>query len=297
MISKITFFALIIFPMISFAQQSNPNLVHYFENIGLYNPAATAWKTDFSSTINYRGFLSSSNPYRFHYAMAFIEKDFDAINSGIGLNFSNEQFVWTNMTYAGLSYRYRINFKEKTSLSVGAALNYHRHALDASEFSDPIFQSDKYIGNTLLANVGLWFIHKSFSLGISSLNVNAPKMRLSPETSLTFQFARFFHVQSAIDLIINRKLTCTPRVFLAHYQSGTEAMFSVEFNVIDKLFLAPGFRFLPSLMQNTQNNYGLSLSLKGEFISNWNLGLAYEYFKTPWNQHAFELMLSYRVKR
>ncbi len=283
--------------MFSYAQQSNPNLVHYFENIGLYNPAATAWKTDFSSTINYRGFLSSNSPYRFHYAMAFIEKDLESINSGLALNFSNEKFVWTNTTYVGLSYRYRINFKEKTSLSVGAAFNYHRHTLDASEFNDPFFQSDKYVGNTLLANVGLWFVHKSFSLGVSSINVNAPKMRISHHNNLSFQFARFFHVQSAIELIINRKLTCTPRVFLANYQSGTEAMFSVEFNLIDKLFLAPGFRFLPSLMQNSQNNYGLCLSLKGEFIPNWNLGIGYEYFKTPWNQHAFELMLSYRVKR
>lgn len=48
----------------------------------------------------------------------------DRINSGFGINFSQNQLTWSNNTRIGVSYQYTFNISETFKLAVGTSLNY-----------------------------------------------------------------------------------------------------------------------------------------------------------------------------
>lgn len=290
MIRKFTLISFLLAAHLSFSQQTLPNLVHYFENLGLYNPAAIAWKSDFSANLNYRGTLKKPVDVPMNDVLALFEKDLGFINSGIGVNYAFEEFVFHRIHRIGLNYRYTQQFGEHTNLSIGATANYASKMLDASQFNivDPLFEPIKYRGNSVLFNAGMFFNHKGLSLGFSAVNLNKPTMIMKPSSIFAFNFERFYHAHGAFEFRLNNDFKLTPRAHYTFFRVGYQTLISAELNWKDRFYVAPGYRF---------KSHRLSLSMKAEVVPNFVIGLAYEYIGGNFNQHDFEVMLSYRLKK
>ncbi len=275
---------------LAIAQQTLPNLVHYFENLGLYNPAAIAWKSDFLATLNYRGVINKPVDVPMNDALALFEKDLGFINSGIGVNYALEEFVFHRIHRIGLNYRYTQQFGEHTNLSIGVTANYISKMLDASQFNivDPQFEPIKYRGNSALFNAGLFFNHKGLSLGFSAVNLNKPTLILQPSSVFPFNFERFYHAHGAFEFLLIEDFKLTPRAHFTFYRNGYQTLFSAELNWKNKVYVAPGYRY---------KSNALSMSIKAEVVPNFILGVAYEYIGGYFKRHDFEVMLGYRLKK
>jgi len=95
----------------------------FSSNLSLYNPAMTGLVDKGFAQLNY-GFDTYKNQFRNPHLYGLYNQALDQINSGVGINFRQQRFSFSDYTNVGGSYQYSLNLSESFKWAIGTSLNY-----------------------------------------------------------------------------------------------------------------------------------------------------------------------------
>jgi type IX secretion system PorP/SprF family membrane protein len=162
--------------------QIKPVSTHFNYLNELYNPAFYGIDEQYKFALNYRNQWAKLEgaPQTFNFLSSFY---LPKINSGIGLNISNDRIGALRNTTLQLGYNYIINIKQKLKIGIGAQAGFEFSNLDASKLITPdgnyngtINNNDDILANQRvktfrpLLNIGVSFNTKYIDAGIAYLN-------------------------------------------------------------------------------------------------------------------------------
>ena len=302
----ILFFASLIIVLtcnISFAQQ-HPQYSLFNQNMVVYNPAYTGISNNLIVALhgraqwyNIKGLPISQN-IQAHTPVYFL-------HGGLGVSILNNQQGLQRNTHAGLNYSYIIHGR-KYKISFGFHAGIIETSLDGKKIITP---TGNYEGNNIDHNVnilsvsilenlqfdlsaGIAFESKRISFGISSVNINEPKLGLTQSTNGLILKRNYI---SNFSYNINfSKNVLFKNYFLAKYDvNDLQAESNISFQYKKLGFLGVGFRGFE------KNNIDATYAYLGIYLTqSWILSYAYDYILSDLNNASsgsHEILLQYSL--
>ena len=163
----------------SVCAQQDPQYTMYWNNFSVYNPAATGTFSKHFAAINGRlqwvGFSGAPVTANFIY-----DRKLDAINGGVGVNYTHDQIGFITNNKVNINYSYLFNFKNDRILNVGISAGAFRIAIDGTHFIaiDPA-ENDPSIPKggaetRFNSNFGAMYKSNHWLIGLSSTQLTAP---------------------------------------------------------------------------------------------------------------------------
>jgi type IX secretion system PorP/SprF family membrane protein len=157
--------------------QELPQFSMFWNNLSIYNPAATGINGKHFGSFNYKnqwlGFEGAPQDYS-----ALYELRLDSIHSAFGINIINSGDRRFRNFQTNLNYGYTFNLSNDKKLILGTAVSIMRYSIDLSGANAiDVVATDNPISNTNLSrnsinsDVGFLFNAKKFSLGVSAANI------------------------------------------------------------------------------------------------------------------------------
>jgi len=199
------------------AAQQDPLFSHYWAMEPAYNPAAVGKqeKVNFAGAyqMNLTGF--TRNP-RTMYAGADMPFYMIGGYHGIGGQFFNDQIGLFSHNRINLQYAYKTKlFGGRLSIGVQAGMiseNFDGSKVELNEGNDPAFSTSELTGTGFDLAAGLYYTHKNWYAGISSLHLTAPTIELGESNELALARAYYFTAGCNIRLH-NPFITIHPSLF------------------------------------------------------------------------------------
>lgn len=293
----------------SFAQQE-PQFTQFWNNYSLYNPAHTAsgnetikigsnFRTDFDH--------SENQPY---VVSANYEHKIKAINSGVGLGYTNERIGLglSQKVYLNYAYHHRLS-KIKGSISAGVSINFQRLGFspewngpttgwDNSDLDEALPKGDS--GHTININSGMLFRTRKMKIGVSLTQINEPVIK-----NLNFSNAKHIFALASYNFQINTKIGYTPTVyFKSDFVIGVTELNNM-FDYKKKVFLGATYRhtgaiaFQIGFQLNLVHGPSANNSHSSSKQSSIKMMYSYDISTSPLSQHGYnlhEISLIYRLK-
>lgn len=202
-----------------FAQQE-PQFTMYWNNYSLQNPAATGlFNKQFASVSGRRqwtGFPGAPQTIS-----AVYDHKLSKINSGIGINYYNDQLGLETNNKININYSYQIQFKKGGVLSTGLSVGVLQKTIDYSEFifsiPDPLFPNNKVTDNMLNINLGAMYKTPRFLLGLSVTQLNE-----SESKKMNFKNAKHIFLTCSYDISIGQNFDIKPGFYLKSDLTATQ---------------------------------------------------------------------------
>ncbi|MFL5753414.1 MAG: PorP/SprF family type IX secretion system membrane protein [Bacteroidia bacterium] len=188
------FISLILFSSLGLKAQQVGAFSHYFYKPLVYNPAFAGSGNSNNATLIHRAQWSD-----FKYApqlnMFIIDGIIKEKKVGLGLSVISDKRGINKRTGVNLSYSYRLNFNEETSLSFGLSAGVVDQTIDfsrvaAENYADPTLFYNSQHKAVLDANAGLAFIWNGLELGIAVPQLAGNKINYNEDTSGIKNFYR-----------------------------------------------------------------------------------------------------------
>jgi type IX secretion system PorP/SprF family membrane protein len=249
-----------------FAQQE-PLFTMYWNNYSLQNPAATGlFNKHFASVSARRQWVDF--PGEPQVISAVYDYRLTKINSGIGINYFNDQLGLEKNNKINLNYSYHISFKKGGVLSTGIGVGVLQKTIDYSSFvfptltPDPLFPNSKETDNMLNINVGAMYKTNRFLLGFSSTQVNEAKSK-----KLNFKNSRHYFLTSSCKIALGRSFELKPSFYLRSDLSTTQADINVISMYKERFWLGLSYRSSDAVAAMA------GVDIKGKY----RIGYSYDY--------------------
>ncbi len=230
------------------------------------------------------------------------------LNSGVGLNISNDFVGAERTTGANLQYSYILRLGEETVISLGLGAGIVQKELDGTKLLAPeglyeggtFFHDDEFLPETRESafsyntSVGFHFMWKNLSLGFSSINLTESTIDYRFNAApIDYRFSRHFLGYASYRIGINEDLGVEPSVFAKTDGIQAQMDFNVTFDYLSRFYLGVGYRgFGRTTTDAAIVLGGLTLS------KNTTLLYSYDYTLSGLNavsSGSHEVMLRYRL--
>ena len=195
--------------------QQTPQISHYMFNMQMYNPASAGFTNSIvASAIHRQQWFGDlvGNPQT---TIIAVDAPLRMINSGVGVNITNDRIGFFNSTTIQLAYNYQIPFWDGT-LGMGIHLGMNNMGMDLSGAVAP----DGVVGDQTLQNLldvsgfmfdfglGLFYsVADQYEIGISLAHINQPRFDQTVEDGV-FRQRRVLNISGNY----NFSLSMFPRI-------------------------------------------------------------------------------------
>lgn len=235
------------------------------QNISFYNPSATAYRTNHYGTVQYNNKFSEfkNNPVSF---FAQYEKDFEKINSGVGILMHQDRIGLATYNIGTIQYRYALKTGEESRLLFGASAGvFHSKFPEVYYFTTPTDTLNSASQGKFTMNAGVSYQWKNLYAGISAMNATRPLF-----DKLNFQSIIHYVAHANYDFEISERFTISPQAQLLTDIVKASATLNVRFEHYNKFWYLAGIRNVNSFMV-------------GAGIQFWDrlyIGYLYEHFRS-----------------
>jgi type IX secretion system PorP/SprF family membrane protein len=207
--------------------QLKPISTHFSYLNELYNPAFYGIEEKYKFAANYRSqwVKLDGTPQTINALASF---HLPSINSGIGINISNDRVGALNTTLIQAGYNYIIPIKQKIKIGIGVQAGFELTNLDGSKLTTPngnynsgINHNDDILNNATvkafrpLLNVGVSLKSKYINVGIAYLNAINNKIKLNGNTTdLNTKYGSVLQTNLHLDLKINQNVSLQPAIMV-----------------------------------------------------------------------------------
>ncbi|MCP4438081.1 MAG: type IX secretion system membrane protein PorP/SprF [Aureispira sp.] len=300
------FFAFLGFAQQSYAQQPTQYTL-YMLNPYNYNSAYNGLDGSLSMTGVFRKQWVSFPGSPLHFNVN-AHMPIEYISSGVGLAVEHDIIGAYQNTSVKASYSYIHNVGKEGQLSFGLAGRFLQKALDGTKLRAPqgsydngINHQDDYIpvgkesGVGFGVDFGIYFKHPSFEVGLSAINLNAPKVNLSTGSLQNITYARGYFLTASYNWEINDKFSLHPSALLKTDFVKFQPEISIIFKYNDNIFGGLSFRGYST------PTIDAVVFLAGMQITK-NLMLAYSYDLSigslrKFNSGSHEVVLNYNLNK
>lgn len=202
--------------------QQEPQFTMYWNNYSLQNPAATGlFNKHYASVCGRHQWLGF--PGEPQTISAVYDYRLTKINSGIGINYFNDQMGFEKNNKININYSYQIRLKKGGILSAGIAVGVLQKTIDYSKFifpsqtPDPLFPNSKVTDNMLNINLGAMYKTPRFLLGFSVTQLNEKESE-----KLNFKNAKHCFLTCSYDISIGQRFDLKPGIYLKSDLSATQ---------------------------------------------------------------------------
>ena len=133
---RVIIFLLAFFTFIRVFGQQEPLSSMFWNNYSVVNPANSGFNYRHFATVQGRAQWMSLDGYPKRLWAGYDVK-IDAINSGIGVNYSYKIFGLVEESKIQLNYNYQFEFTEEHKLGIGVSFGYQRRTLGEDYFWNP----------------------------------------------------------------------------------------------------------------------------------------------------------------
>jgi type IX secretion system PorP/SprF family membrane protein len=281
--------------------QQFPQFSLFADNLNTYNPASTG-VTDYiliNGGARYQWLGMNGAPFSQNFN---IQMPAYKLNSGIGLTIINSQQGLQRNTSAGFNYAYVIR-KKKSTISFGLRAGLVQAFIDGSgiitpqgsyesgviNHNDPILPLSKISALSTDFSAGFLYLHKKFYLGLSSVYITEPQLKLTNTKSPKLN--RNYITSLGKRFNVNKKISLSNNYLIKYSLTDLQAETNLMFNFKQTFSFGAGYR--AASVQADAIMALISLKLSPKII----LGYAYEYPLTVINKVSYgsqEILLTYR---
>ncbi len=230
------------------------------------------------------------------------------LNSGVGLNISNDFVGAERTTSANLQYSYILRLGDETVVSLGIGAGIVQKELDGTRLLAPeglyeggtFFHDDEFLPETRESafsyntSAGIYVRWKDLAVGFSSINLTESSIDYQFNTApVDYRFSRHYLGFISYRVGINEDLGVEPSIFAKTDGIQTQMDFNVTFDYLSRFYLGLGYRgFGKTTTDAAILLGGLTLS------KNTTILYSYDYTLSGLNAvsgGSHEVMLSYRL--
>jgi type IX secretion system PorP/SprF family membrane protein len=239
----------------------------------------------------------------------FLQLPLAVLHSGVGLSVENEQIGARKTTVARLGWNY-ITKAGSGTLSIGATAGWFQQNLDGTllrtpngsyepptgSHNDPTLDLATQTGNTPTFDVGAFWQSERISVGFSTQNVTAPKIKLSSAgKTATWGLSRNYFATFAVHFALSSNIQLTPSLLVKNDGVQTQADFSLRAAFSDNIFIGATFRGYNQTSTDALIGFGgIKLS------ASTTLAYAYDYTLSSLQtvqQGSHEILLKYQFAK
>ncbi|WP_421921222.1 PorP/SprF family type IX secretion system membrane protein [Marinifilum sp.] len=276
--------------------QQVPLLDQYYINPTVYNPAAAGASGLFNAYLlrnqKFADFDGGQVTHVFTADAALRQSKY-----GLGFNLVNDNVGIFDHTQALVSYAYQLQIYTDHFLRLGLSAGISDFRVNMSDLranpSDPYLLNSNYKNTEFMANMGLYYTHKSLAIGLTIpqlLNNSVSENNNGSESS--YHLVRHAMLSGAYEFKIRsiKDLSITPYLMM-RYAKNSPVQFDV--NVIAKLYEKAWFAV------NYRDDFSLGLNIGINVLKNFVLGYAYDIGIQKTGRYAsnnHEFLIGYRLK-
>lgn len=207
--------------------------------------------------------------------MAMYNQSLDRINSGIGINFAQQQLLSMNSTFIGGNYQYTFDINDSFKWSLGTALNYSTQTPRASYQDNAELINREY----LRMNFGTAIKWKGLYAGINVGSLNLIKTD-DPVPGYNPQPV-FFNIHAWYDINISDRFILSPNIALpGNYFVGNVGLrgehnnkvyWNIKYHYDNYFRVGGGIKVIDNLYMG----YELGFNLNNSSYLNHNFSLTY----------------------
>jgi type IX secretion system PorP/SprF family membrane protein len=276
--------------------QQIPLYNQYHMTPRIYNPAYVGFEKGVDISLirnqkwgNYGEGFNANN-----LSVGYLLKD----HHGLGINLYSDYSGITSKLKAHLLYSYRVNFGEKSYMSVGAGLGVVDNRLDfsnaiVSDPNDPVLSNTGKSRRTMFdLNVGINFYYAGLKIGVAAPQVLGSQLTYGDVSGSYFTLERQFLGNVGYEWRLNeeKNIVLRPEV-LVNYTPGAPFQYNAGlYFEMEKYFWIGGMY---------KSGYAVGANVGVNIIKNLKIGLAYDVqinsIATFNNAPNAELMLRYSI--
>lgn len=264
----------------SFAQLDSPSAM-FWNNPTVYNPAATGLNYQHQATVNYRTQFNrnTGNPQTLNAAYNARVK---ALHGGIGINYTMDYLDFSQKNKVNLNYAYHLDIGENYTFSAGASAGIINIAERPGKLGLPLLP--QYL-TVFTSNLGVMLKNRSFTVGLSTTQLNGPDMGVVLNPS-----RRNYHASADYRLRVNRKFDLIPQLLYTT---------DFDFHCLNVNLLANYDKFWAGAGYRTQGTFAFMAGY--DIVRKFRIGYACELSKSKLNNGVtgltHEFSLNYLVHK
>ena len=230
------------------------------------------------------------------------------INSGIGLGMEYDAIGAERMLRTRLSYNYMINLG-KGVLSLGVAGNFLQRSLDGSilrtpdgdygsgnNHNDPILGNNTARGNTFTGEVGVYYKHPKFEIGVSAINLQEPVAKLSTNTLIQeIKYKRNLFFQAQYHWDVNAQWRISPMLLAKSDIIRTQVDLAATVWYDQRFLGGVGYRGFTANSQDAVFLY-IGMQVSKNFLLAYNYDISLNALRT-FNSGSHEIVLNYNLNK
>lgn len=230
--------ALSIFVSKAILSQQYPIFGAFQNNYSYFNPSVTGLENNHFANLQYRKMWTNTmgNPETF---VGQYEKDFDSLNLGVGMLFSQEKIGHSNNKSGLLQLRYSLHTGEESILAFGASAGILQRSLDTASFypsEDPSPFTATSQGKFII-NAGIQFKRRNLQLGLSALKINEPRFeKVYFDDIIHYTFNAFY------DFKISENFKISPRFMAITDIVALSWTLNLKFEHYNRFWYMAGYR-------------------------------------------------------
>lgn len=230
------------------------------------------------------------------------------IRSGVGLGFEYDAIGAERMLKMRLSYNYIINLG-KAQLSLGASGNFLQRTLDGDilrtpdgqysggiNHNDPILGNISSRGNTWTAEVGVYYKHPKFEIGVSAINLQEPIAKLSAANIVQeIKYKRNLFLQAQYNWDIASRWTIAPTLLAKTDLVKTQIDLAASVWYDNRFLGGVGYRGFTANAQDAVFLY-VGMQITKNLLLAYNYDISLNALRS-FNSGSHEIVLNYNLQK